>query len=126
MKFSKFLLLVMFFILSSNVYSQSATNWTDEKSLRAVQLQTPNQAVYLWTTGSWFPTGHRCEEKTVVLLKPSGDQNAFDQVYSQVLLAQATGKPIKFLTYTDDCDALPNGNPAENPYYRAQFVNVQQ
>jgi hypothetical protein len=61
----------------------------------------------------------------VILLEPSGDQNAFDQVYSQVLLAQATDSPVRFLTYTDDCDALPNGSPAENPYYRPQYIQLK-
>ena len=73
-------------------------NWTEAKQIGIVQTQTPAQGVYLYTSGSWFPQGHRCEEKTVVLLSSAGDQNAFDQAYSQAMLVQATGKPARFLT----------------------------
>jgi len=87
-------------ILSSPVATAVESDWSDQRVVRATQVQLVGQALYIWTDGSWFAPGHRCEHKTVILLRPDASgQEGFDQMFVEVMAAKVTGAKLKFGAY---------------------------
>ncbi len=103
-------------LFSTTVYG---FEWTTTKNIRVTQTQIVGQALAIYTDGSWFAAGHRCEEKVVVFLVPkANDSGGYEDMFAQVLLAHANNKPVRFGLAIDDCDSTPN------PYFRAEYIQV--
>jgi len=116
----KLVLLMFLTVCTSFIYA----DFTEIKKIALVQKQLNSEVVFVWAEGneSWFGSGNACSSKNqIVQILPKSqsesDVRAFEQLYAQLLLAQATGLRLRFGNLSETCDA-------NSVYYRADYVQV--
>jgi len=116
----KLVLLMFLTVCTSFIYA----DFTEIKKIALVQKQLNSEVVFIWAEGneSWFGSGNACSSKNqIVQILPKSqsesDVRAFEQLYAQLLLAQATGLRLRFGNLSETCDA-------NSVYYRADYVQV--
>ena len=60
--------------------------------------------MYIWNKGntSWFLPTNNCQATAIYIYKSTDDQSGYEDMFSSILMAVATGKKIKFLGECSD------------------------